>query len=663
MWKRLGFQILVGFFLVAVVAAGTTGLLIDRSVERAALEHAYERLHSEATMAGQMTASALFAPLARGDTTLAGPVHDLAVATHTHLSLVAPEGAIVADSMIDEPAPGVSAAEEPEVRQAIARGQGEAIRGEGSARRLWVAHAIRPGGTLLGVVRVSTPMSAIDAQVRAVRARVAAGTMFALVVATVLAIALSIRLSRPIRGLAAAARRIGDGELGVRTADQRGGSLEAVEIVDLGRALDEMAGNLQRRIEDADRANRSKSDFLANMSHEIRTPMSAILGFADLLLDDDLSRRDRDEHIKTIRRNGEHLLTIINDILDLSKIEAGGMSVEQVRFSPHAVVVDVASLMRVRAKEKGLFFEVRYLTKIPATIESDPTRLRQIVMNLVGNAIKFTKTGGIRLLVHCQAASKQLTIEVVDTGIGLTHEQQARLFKPFAQADTSTTRRFGGTGLGLVISRRLANMLGGDVIIDSSPGRGSSFRAVVLTGSLEGVAMLDDLTEAQLPEPKEERQDATVETVAANVLLAEDGLDNQLLLATHLRRAGVTVKIAENGRIAVDEVWKALAGPRPFDVILMDMQMPELDGYGATAELRARGYAGPIIALTAHAMAGDRDKCIAAGCTDYLTKPVARKDLLAAIAAHTHATYPRHASLRPAGELRGAATAPDPKAA
>jgi signal transduction histidine kinase/CheY-like chemotaxis protein/HPt (histidine-containing phosphotransfer) domain-containing protein len=424
----------------------------------------------------------------------------------------------------------------------------------------------------------------------------------------------------------------------------------------------EMQSGLERGMLEAREASRAKSEFLANMSHEIRTPMTAIIGYADLLLDPETTATERVTHIQTVRRNGEHLLGILNDILDLSKIEAGKMTIEQVRCSPSMIIVDVASLMRVRAKEKGLFFEVHYQTPIPETIQSDPTRIRQILMNLVGNAIKFTASGGIRILARCENAgspSPTLTLEVVDTGIGLSEPQVKQLFQPFVQADTSTTRKFGGTGLGLAICRRLATILGGDITVDSSPGRGSSFRLTVTAGSLDGVKMFEELHEAGIPETGAVlATDGGIENLTCNVLLAEDGLDNQLLISTHLTRAGARVTLAENGRIAMDLALAAVLAKDPFEVILMDMQMPEMDGYAATSELRRKGYTGPILALTAHAMAGDRERCLAAGCSDYLTKPIGRSKLIASVAEHAKRNAPRGAPL-----LSEGMPVPEPKPA
>jgi signal transduction histidine kinase/CheY-like chemotaxis protein len=386
-------------------------------------------------------------------------------------------------------------------------------------------------------------------------------------------------------------------------------------------------------------ASRAKSEFLANMSHEIRTPMTAVIGYADLLLDPALGASDRVNHVQTIRRNGEHLMALINDILDISKIEAGKMTVENIATSPSQIVVEVASLMRVRAVEKGLSFDIAYVGPIPETIQSDPTRLRQIVMNFVGNAIKFTSKGGIRINVRCDdpsGAAPTLVIEVIDTGIGMTEDELAKVFAAFAQADSSTTRRFGGTGLGLVINKRLAGLLGGDIAVESTPGRGSVFRVVVPTGPLEGVPMLTGIAEAgkvELP-PQEARRIPSLPP-SCRVLLAEDGYDNQLLISTFLKKAGATVKVVVDGSLAVEEAMRAAAEGTPYDVILMDMQMPVLDGYGATSKLRLVGYDRPIVALTAHSMAGDRERCEAAGCDDYLTKPIDRAHLTATVARFT----------------------------
>jgi signal transduction histidine kinase/CheY-like chemotaxis protein/HPt (histidine-containing phosphotransfer) domain-containing protein len=386
-------------------------------------------------------------------------------------------------------------------------------------------------------------------------------------------------------------------------------------------------------------AARTKAEFLANMSHEIRTPMTAILGYVRLLSKAGVSRNEQAEHLGTIRRNGEHLLHILNDILDLSKIEAGRMTLERVACSPAELIHEIASLMRARAGEKGLALDVDWDGPVPARIQVDPTRLRQILINLVGNAIKFTDAGHIRITVGLATSADRtslLRIRVADTGCGLTEEAQARLFESFTQGDTSTTRTRGGTGLGLAISKRLAEMLGGDITVESTLGAGSTFVLTVATGRLDGVPMLAHPSEV-VRAPAESRTRAAVAELDARVLLVEDAIDNQRLLAFYLRDAGAEVDTADDGISACEKAIAASAAHDPYDVILMDVQMPKLDGYHATARLRGSGYDGIIIALTAHAMESERSKCLEAGCNDFLAKPVDPEDLIETIARHLDA--------------------------
>jgi signal transduction histidine kinase/DNA-binding response OmpR family regulator len=386
---------------------------------------------------------------------------------------------------------------------------------------------------------------------------------------------------------------------------------------------------------EAEAANAAKSAFVANISHEIRTPMNAIIGYADMLLDAAGSAEQRLGCVKVIRRNGEHLLAIINDILDISKVEACRMSTERITCDLPQMVADVIGLTQPKAIEKGLKFEVTFDELIPRTVQTDPVRVKQVLANLVGNAIKFTSCGVVRLYVSQEVSyfSQNLRFSVSDTGIGMTQEQVSRLFQPFSQADASTTRKFGGTGLGLTISKRLAQMLGGDIEVETQEGVGSTFRFWINGGPREGVELVRNLMQAQLDLPDLtatfEGQDIRLQ---GRVLLAEDGEDNQHLLTTFLRQAGVQVALANNGELAV-----RLALANDFDLILMDMQMPVMDGYRATAKLRDAGYRRPIVALTAHAMAEDRLKCMAAGCSEYLSKPIDRQKLLMMCASYLSA--------------------------
>jgi signal transduction histidine kinase/DNA-binding response OmpR family regulator len=384
----------------------------------------------------------------------------------------------------------------------------------------------------------------------------------------------------------------------------------------------------------AESANCAKSEFLANMSHEIRTPMTAILGYADLMLDENVGRTAR-EHVAVIKRNGEHLLGLISDILDLSKIETGKLQVEPIRCSPVQLVAEVVSLMRAQAAAKQLKLKTELAGPLPETVLTDPLRLRQVLVNLVGNAIKFTDQGEVRLAVRLNAdrGCLSLCFDVTDTGIGMNEEQVGKLFKPFSQVDSSSTRKFSGTGLGLCISKHLAEALGGDIEVRSNPGKGSTFIVTINPGPLDGIQMIPNAQESLLDRPPTTTAAIPDKIVLhGRILLAEDGLDNQQLICMLLRRAGADVTAVENGQLAVEAAMSAREAGEPFNVILMDMQMPVMDGYTATQQLRKRGYTGPIVALTAHAMAEDCQKCLDAGCDDYLAKPIDWQKLLATVA-------------------------------
>jgi signal transduction histidine kinase/ActR/RegA family two-component response regulator len=410
------------------------------------------------------------------------------------------------------------------------------------------------------------------------------------------------------------------------------------------------ARDLKIAKEMAESSSRAKSEFLANMSHEIRTPMTAILGYADLLESDESAASTSSQTsgaIRTIRSNANHLLTIINDILDMSKIDAGKMTVEHIDTNPIQIIDETVSLLQHRANGKGLKLRVLHDDLLPERIKSDPTRLRQILMNLVGNAIKFTEMGEIILNTSVDVENQRLLIRVIDTGIGMDPEQCERIsrFDAFSQADGSMARHFGGTGLGLRISNSFAMLLGGGVTVESEIGKGSSFTTTISTGDLSGVPMITpggqpSPTNDPLPTKARKPNASLLPLEGLRILLAEDGPDNQRLIAFHLKKAGAQVEVADNGRIAMERVQRDRDS---FDVVFMDMQMPVLDGYAATRMLRKREIRTPIIALTAHAMEDDRKRCLDAGCDDYLAKPVNRSKLIRLCAEQAHAAS-RHTS-------------------
>jgi len=383
----------------------------------------------------------------------------------------------------------------------------------------------------------------------------------------------------------------------------------------------------------AEEASDSKSEFVANMSHEIRTPMTAVLGYTDLLLTQEQDQRKLD-HLRTIKRNGNFLLEIINDILDLSKIEAGKVEVEREKFSPQQLLGDVRSMMQVRATEKGLDFIVDYADAIPEIIDSDPKRLKQILVNLVGNAIKFTEHGRVAVTVRFLTSPyDQLQFEVSDTGIGIAEDQREQLFEPFTQGDNSGSRRYGGTGLGLAISHRLAKMLGGGIAIDGAVGQGSKFTLSIATGPIDSSSLI-------LPaDGAVDDQGIDVSDVAElnrHVLIVDDQKDIRELAKRFLLLAKATVSEAEDGEAALAHVTRALAGEVSLpDAILLDMQMPRLDGYETARKLRELGFDRPLIALTADAMHGDMDRCLQSGCDAYLAKPINPQDMLASLRVRT----------------------------
>jgi PAS domain S-box-containing protein len=372
----------------------------------------------------------------------------------------------------------------------------------------------------------------------------------------------------------------------------------------------------------AEAANNAKSAFLANMSHEIRTPLGAMLGFMDLVIDPNIQEAEKASFVGAIKRNGELLSNIINDILDLSKIEAGKMQIIKQESALTEILSDTRTLLELQAKEKGVGLFVHVDPGVPETIMTDVLRLRQILINVVGNSIKFTSKGSIDVRIaseHLPNGHDQLAIYVKDTGCGIAENQIAKLFAPFSQGDSKSNRKYGGTGLGLILSKRFAKLLGGDVVLaESIIDKGSTFKITIeqspistvhgeLTNKLENTRLA-----GELPELK-----------GIKVLLADDSPDNQTVISRFLTLAGASVDVADNGREAIKMIHL-----NHYNIVLMDLQMPIMDGYEAIAELRKAGYSGKVVALTAHTLSDEREKCLQSGFDDHIGKPVNRGILI-----------------------------------
>ncbi|MCH8199871.1 MAG: response regulator [Chloroflexi bacterium] len=448
-------------------------------------------------------------------------------------------------------------------------------------------------------------------------------TLGGVIVGGLTAFGITRSITGPIRQLTRDAIRISRGDLSQRVSVEPGG-----EVGVLAQAINVMTDNLteasglerlvEERTAELQAASRVKSQFLANMSHEIRTPMHGIIGLTQLVLDTELGESQRD-HLSMVKGSAHSLLALLNDILDISRIEADKLQLELIGFNLRERLSGVVAGLSLQAHEKGLDLSCEVAPDMPDTVIADPQRIDQVLINLVGNAIKFTDRGSVAIsvdMIHEADGERSLHFAVRDTGIGIPPDQQAAIFEAFTQADGSTTRRFGGSGLGLTISKELVTLSGGRLWVESEPGAGSTFHFTVRCG------LLADVTSApEEPEPVEPRPAAPPGGERAlRVLLAEDNLVNQRLGAALLERRGHRVVVVPNGREAV-----AAYESRPFDVILMDAQMPEMDGFEATAAIREREAPGahmPIVALTAHAMKGDRERCLEAGMDDYLSKPL-----------------------------------------